>query len=323
MPIRQRAEGWVDVHAHFTTPKTSEELQASLAVARFGCFILPEPFEWTPALALDHMDRWGIAMQLLSYIPKAATALREANRYGAELVATYPTRFGLLLALPTDDPSQALAEIERAGALKADGFAVTCCYNGVYLSDQRLWPVWAELDRRHASVFIHPDAYAPGVQGRPAALLEVTFETGRTVVDMLYAGLFRDFPNVRFVVAHCGAVLPALSGRLALLGAQSWVPNPRGITREEIKGTLARLFYDTAATASATTLRPVLTMAGKGQLVYGSDCGVPCSTEETLSENLLSLLNFEDLDREEIDAIGHRATDIFPGIAARLGCRKA
>jgi 6-methylsalicylate decarboxylase len=325
MPVRQRAEGWVDVHAHFSPPKTAEELQAGMALTRLGCFLLPEPFEWTPALALDHMDRWGIGMQLLSNIPKALGALRDSNRYGAELVARYPSRFGLLAALPTDDPDAALAEIARADTeLQADGFAVTCCYSGVYLGDQRLWPVWAELDRRRAAVFVHPDAYAPGVLGRPSALLEVAFETTRTIVDMLYAGLFRDFPNIRFVVAHCGAALPALSGRLALLGAERWVPNPRGLTRDEIKRTLARLFYDTAATASAPTLSPVLAVAGKAQLVYGSDCGVPCSSEATLSENLLSLLNFEEFSAEDVQAIGRRACSLFPSIVARLvGCAHA
>jgi 6-methylsalicylate decarboxylase len=319
MPVAQRVDGWVDVHAHFSTPKTPEELKSTVELSRFGCFLMSEPFEWTPELALDHMDRWGIAMQLLSNIPKTTTLLRESNDFGAELVKRYPSRFGLLAALPTHDPAVALEEIGRADiALSADGFAVTSCYNGVYLSDQNLWPVWAELDRRKAAVFIHPDAYAPPSMGRPSALLEVAFDTTRTVVDMLYAGLFRDFPNIRFVIAHCGAALPALSGRLALLGARSWVPNPRGVASDEIKATLAKLFYDTAATASPSTLRPVLTVAGKSQIVYGSDCGVPCSNEATLSENLQSLLAFPDLEPQDIDAIGRNAATVFPSIAERL-----
>jgi len=315
-----RANGWIDVHAHFHTPKTREELEmTAAAMSHFGCFLLPEPFEWTPELALDHMDRWGIAMQLLSNIPKTAELVRISNEYGAELVRRYPSRFGLLAALPTNDPDAALREIARADAgLHADGFAVTCCYGEVYLGDKRLWPVWAELNRRKASVFMHPDAVSPPSLGRPAALLEVAFETTRTVVDMLYAGLFREFPDIRFVVAHCGAALPALSGRLALLGAEAWVPNPLGITSAEITQTVANLFFDTAATGSATHLRPAITAAGKSHLVYGSDCGVPCSTEATLSRNLLALLQSDDLSAEELQTLGRNAANLFPSVLARL-----
>ncbi len=316
---RRRADGWIDVHAHFSLPRTPDELQAGLKMMHAGCFMAPHPFAWSPQMALDHMDRCGIAMQLLSNIPRSLEALRDSNAYGAALVAERPSRFGLLAAVPTDDPDAALAEIARSDAsLSPDGFAVTCCYNGVYLGDARLPPVWAELDRRGATVFLHPDAYARPSLGRPSALLEVAFETARTVVDMLYAGVFRDFPHIRFVVAHCGGALPALAGRLALLGSELWVPNPRGVTQEEIRTQLAGLFFDTAATGTAHTLRPALELAGCDHLVYGSDCGVPCSSEGTLEANLDALLDFPDLTDAELQAVGRNALAVFTALASRL-----
>jgi len=322
-PSRVCVDGWVDVHAHFALPRTRAELEAGLRTMHAGCFLLPAPFQWTERGALAHMDRCGIGVQLLSNIPFSLEALKASNDYGAQLVARHPHRFGLLAALPTNDCEAALAEVARCDALKADGFAVTCCYNGVYLGDPRLRPVWAELDRRGASVFMHPDAYAPPSLGRPSPLLEVAFETARTVVDMLYAAIFRDFPNIRFVVAHCGGALPALAGRLALLGAEAWVPNPNGITKDEIRQQLRNLFYDTAATGSPPSLRATLSITSCDHLVYGSDCGVPCSTDQTLEENLQSLLAFPDLSRSEIDAIGHNALNVFPRLAQRLAALRA
>ncbi len=184
-----RPDGWIDVHAHFSVPQTTAQIQAAHVQRNARCFLQDTPFRWTPEGALEYMDRSGIAMQMLSSIPKTADALRSANEYGASLVERHPARFGLLAALPTDDPGSCVAEIERAErSLRADGFAVTCVYNGVGLGDARLHPVWAELDRRRSTVFVHPDAYGPPSQGRPVALLEVAFETARTVVDMLYAG---------------------------------------------------------------------------------------------------------------------------------------
>ena len=309
---------WIDVHAHFMVPQTEEELKRSAIARCERCFLVPELYQWTAEAAIEHMDRNGIAMQLLSNIPKSLKALRESNEHGASIVASHPSRFGLLLALPTNDPDACLAEIGRADILKADGYAVTCRYNDVYLSDLRLEPVWDELQRRGATVFVHPDAYAEPSMGRPTALLEVAFETTRTIVDMLYAGIFRRYPGIKFIVAHCGAALPALAGRLLLLGTESWVPNPQGITRAEMKAQLARLYLDTAATGSANSLAPALAMTTVDHLVYGSDCGVLCSSEATMQENLRTLKAFPGLTTAEIDEIGRAALKLFPSIVNRI-----
>jgi predicted TIM-barrel fold metal-dependent hydrolase len=287
-------------------------------------FLAPGPFHWTVEGTLDYMDRTGIAMQLLSNIPKTVAALRASNDYGAELVSAHPSRFGLLAALPTDDPAAALAEIERASAgLGADGFAVTCRYNDVYLCDPRLEPMWAELDRRHAAVFAHPDAYAPAVQGRPSPLLEVGFETVRTIVDLLYAGVLRRYPHVKLIVAHCGGAgaLPAAAGRLALLGTDPWVPNPHGLTQAELVDHLARLYLDTAATGFPSSLAPALTMIAPGHLVYGSDSGVPCSTEASMEASKQSLLSFDGLTPRQREEVGRNALALFPAARTRLGQR--
>jgi len=177
--------------------------------------------------------------------------------------------------------------------------------------------VWKELDRRGAVVFAHPNAYAPAAMGRPAALIEVAFETARTVVDMLYAGTFRKFPNIKFVLAHCGGALPALSGRLMILGHESWIPDPNRTTPSEFREYLRRLYLDTAATCP-TTLGPALAMTTPDHLVYGSDCGVPCTTDATMQMNLEALLSYAGLTPEQIERIGPKAPALFPAAADRV-----
>lgn len=233
-------------------------------------------------------------------------------------MAKHPTRFGLLAALPTDNPQACLDEIERASTeLRADGFAVTCCYNGVYLSDPSLDPMWEELHRRQASVFIHPDAATKSTLGRPAALVEVVFETCRTMVSMLYKGHLSKYRNLKLIVAHCGGCLPVLSSRLQLLGPEEWVPNPHGLGEEDIKGQLSRLYVDSAATMPSA-LGPALQMTSPSHIVYGSDCGVPCSTERTLEQNRQALLHYDGLKSDEIQSIGANALALFPAADKRL-----
>jgi len=312
--------GWIDIHGHYYTPLTQEQADQSFKARIEGCFLVPGPqaLEFDQEAVLAYNDRAGISMQMLSVVPKSLKALKASNDYGASLVRKHPSRFGLLAALPTDDPQACLEEIKRAkNELHADGFAVTCHYNDVYVSDPSLKPVMEELDRMGAVVFMHPDAYKPPVQGRPVPVIEVAFETTRTLVDMLYASTFRNYPNIKFVASHGGGALPLLADRLELLGAEPWVPNPNNITKEEIKEQLSRLYVDTAAVGCAA-LMPALRLVGKKHVVYGADCGVPCSTEATMEENRMNILGYEGLTEEEKDAIGHNVKVLFPEAVKRM-----
>jgi 6-methylsalicylate decarboxylase len=101
------------------------------------------------------------------------------------------------------------------------------------------------------------------------AVVAAADDQALTITDMLYAAVFRRFPNIRFVVAHCGGGLPALSGRLLLLGLENWVPNPEKLTHSEMKAHLRRLSLDTAGTMP-TGLAPALQMTTPDHIVYGT-----------------------------------------------------
>jgi 6-methylsalicylate decarboxylase len=311
-------QGWLDIHAHFFLPSSPQDAEALADKLREGCFMVSEPVTWQAETVLDYNDRAGIQLQMLSYIPPDLRKLQDATDYGASLVTKYPTRFGLLAGLPTNDPEACLREIARTSmfAISPDGFAVTTEYNGVGLGDARLEPVWTALNGIRAVVHVHPNAYAGPTNGRPSPLIEVAFDTARTVVDMLYAGVFRRHPDIKFVLGHCGGALPALSGRLSLLGTQDWIPNPNNISRIEMESQLRRLFVDTAATAK-TGLHPAVEMVGHENVVYGSDCGVPCSNEHTLEENRKDVKEFERANGHQEGLIGKNGWSLFPAAAER------
>jgi 6-methylsalicylate decarboxylase len=315
-----RANGWLDIHAHFTPPTTPEDRARQWRSLRETSFLAKEPYHWTPESALATMDHLGIAMQMLSPIPLAADlpVMRGWNDYGARLVADHPDRFGLLVGLPIDDPAAALAEIERGDTeTHPDGYLVTTQRAGVPLGDERLRPVWEELDNRGAVVFVHPGTHIAPVLRQPTVLLELPFETCRAVVDLLYTGFFRRYPRLRMVLAHCGGALPGLSGRLKLLGAQQWVPNPESLTAEEIDTHLSKLYLDTAAAGMDANLAAALTMVDRDHLVYGGDSGVPCSDDASMGRNIEALGESPVLRPGEADNIGRRGFELFPAAARR------
>ena len=82
---------------------------------------------------------------------------RRCNDYGAELVSRHPSSLGFWASLPLPDVEGALQEIPYIfESLKADGVIMETNHHGTYLGDPSLDPVFDELNRRHAKVFIHP-----------------------------------------------------------------------------------------------------------------------------------------------------------------------
>ena len=313
------AQIWIDAHGHFAAPGP----------------VLPRGGPGTEAggawvfaveTSLDYMDRTGVAAQLISNCnPVTKTeAIIASNTYGAALVKAHPTRFGLMAMLPLADPARAVSEIRRAKEeLGAEGFAALSNFDGVYLGDPRFEPVWAELDRLGAILFIHPTTrgYGDLGLGRTGALIEAPFDTARTVVDMLYAGVFRRYPRFNVLLAHGGGALPALAGRIANFGdgARGWVANPHGVTADEMRAAFKRFYYDTALAGTAHSLDPILDVTTPDHIVYGADFGAPCTDPALCDFNRVATDSYERLTLAQRAALGSNVLALFPEFAERIG----
>jgi 6-methylsalicylate decarboxylase len=318
-------DGWLDVHAHFSAPGNPEQVRALWQAMRDDCFLMPEPYVWAAERALDHMDETGIAMQMLSQVPRTHGVassevhgrISASNRFGAQVVAAHPDRFGLLAALPTDSIETALAELHRTDALEPDGYLLEAPFAGVHLGATFLEPLWDELEARARPVLVHPDSHAPAAQGRPSPLAEVAFSTARSAIDMIYAGVLLRHPRLVLILAHAGGAFPAMTGRLGLLGTEVWVPNPNRVTQEQMAEQISRLYLDTAASSADTLLWPAVRTVGEAHLIYGSDTGTPCTSEPNVETVIAQLRASTALTPGAADAAGRRGFEIFPDAARR------
>ncbi|OQV06983.1 hypothetical protein CLAIMM_11479 [Cladophialophora immunda] len=314
-------KGYLDVHCHFFPGMTDEIARGYVNLLRDAHFMVEKPSQlhWSAEGVIKYNDHAGVAMSLLSFTPNSHEKLREGNDFARQIVKRYPSRFGHLLALPTDSVDACLAEIQRGeeyeGA-KPDGYAMMTQYNNVLPSDPRLSAVYDLLDSKGAVLHLHPNAFLPGQYGKPSALIDVAFDTARVATDMLYKGIFRKYPNIKFIFGHCGGALPALSGRLALLGTEYWVPNPENITREEIETQLSKLYVDTAATAK-TGLPAAVRMVGWDHCIYGADCGTPCSSWDSMDENLRDISRLEAEAGVDQGTVRDNTWKLFPAAAER------
>jgi len=316
--------GFIDVHAHFMPPVDPAQRPALESGYRSSHFLAPPASSWSPEEAIEFMDARGIGVQMLS-IPAnlPAPQARAANDYGAKIVAEQPTRFGLLASLPLGEPDAALAEIDHAlDDLHADGFVLVSNYDGAYFGDPEFDPVFAELDRRGATVFVHPvqpAGFAATACGRPGPVIEFPFDTARTVVDAIYARRFLKYPNFAMILAHAGGALPVLAHRLATIGTLPWVPNPQQVSSADIADQLAGLYYDTAIAGTPTSLLPLMQSTSPDHVVFGTD--FPPAGLGVIDAIIAALKDSPVLSASDVAAMRTNTLRLFPNLQNRLDVR--
>ncbi len=145
----------IDVHTHLVPPFWAKDLP--LHGGDPSGWGAPD---WSPDQLIAFMDDEGIAVSMLSLTAPGiegwkgagrVAIARQVNDYGAELVTRHPDRLGYLATLALPDVDAGLAEIRRCyDELSVDGVCLHSNFEGVYLGDDRLLPIWEELDRRSA-----------------------------------------------------------------------------------------------------------------------------------------------------------------------------
>ncbi|MFI0769144.1 amidohydrolase family protein [Streptomyces melanosporofaciens] len=264
----------IDVHQHIVPPIWAETLAAHGLDS--GGWAIPA---WSPTDAIAMMDQQGIATGVLSVTSpgvhlgsdaQARDLARAVNEYGAEVVRGHPGRFGHFASVPLPDVDAALAETAHAlDTLGADGVVLMSNTHGKYLGDPDFEPLWAEIDRRGATVFVHPaQPPMPLLPGTPAPLADYVFDTTRTALNLVLNGVMSRYPNMRVILSHGGGFLPYAAYRFS--GLTSTVVD-REREAEEILRDLKRFYFDTALSASPSALPALLAFAEPGHVVYGSD----------------------------------------------------
>ena len=209
---RGAATGKIDTHQHYFPKAYVDAVGLDRLAAQMPSKKAPE---WSPERAIAMMDSNGIAEGILSVssgpsIPDAVKLLRRCNEAGTELRQQHPGRFGLFASLPLPDIDASLKEaVYSLDTLKADGVIVFTSYSGQSLGEERFVPLWEELDRRGAVVFIHPNEPAYDMPKiAPASVLEFPFETTRTATSLIISGALQRFTRIRFILSHAGGTLP-------------------------------------------------------------------------------------------------------------------
>lgn len=286
------AEGRIDVHHHILPPAYVRRLGARIGAQGLS----GATPAWSAEVSLEAMDRNGIGLALTSVsspgfwfgdTAESADLARASNEFAAALSKDHPRRFASFAGLPLPSIEASLDEIAYAfDRLGACGVTLMTNYSGKTLGDAAFAPVFDELNRRNAVVFIHPTlaGYGHYMDSIPPPTLEFPFETTRAITSLIFSGTLSRCTNIRFIVPHAGGAAPFLAHRI---GRLTRIPAfqdkaPHGVLHE-----LRRLYYDTALSANPVAFASLLQVADPARILFGSD--YPHAGEPTLRETVQGL----------------------------------
>jgi predicted TIM-barrel fold metal-dependent hydrolase len=301
----------IDIHHHAIVPAI-----AALMRERNAPFVLP----WSLTETWDVMAANDIEFALVSNpvpggflgdAPRAASFMRGANEAAAELVRDHPRSFGLLAGLPLPYVDAALDEIDRAyGQLGADGVVLIAQAGGKYLGSVEHEPVFMELNRRRATVLVHP-MMLPGTPHDaqpPTVLADFLLDTTRAAISLMMNGVLDRYPDISFVLSHAGGFLPYAATRIELLG--HWL---YGLAPEKFRGYLHRFYYDVALSAPSA-LPSLLAAVPPTRILFGTDwCAAAADVVAANTRALDSSPLLDDEQRRLIDR--GNALRILPRLA--------
>jgi len=230
---------------------------------------------------IEDMDRVGIDLEVISlstpnvffadasHQPEIAHMVNDAY---ADLVAREPKRFKGFASIPMDAPDAALNELHRAiNNLKLNGVILLSNIRGRALTSPDYRPFFEEANRMKLCILLHPMLPSDTEPFREYVLGPIVgfpFDTTLAVARMCYDGLLRDFPDIRWIIAHIGGGVPYLMERMDN-GFRDFAECRVKI--DQLPSTyLKKLYYDTV-TFSPYTLHMARDMIGTDHMLMGSD----------------------------------------------------
>lgn len=196
----------------------------------------------------------------------------------AELLTTSLTasvagdaRLLILGTVPLQDPQRAAEALRRQRAAGSPGVMIATRAGTRELDAPEFAPFWEAADETEAVVFLHPgfggasDRYHDFGLVNGLARLE---DTTVTLARLLYRGIPATYPRAKLLVAHAGAALPYVLGRLV----RNHLMDPSA-TSDPLES-FAHLYFDSVVFDS-DAMSFLIAKVGPERILLGSDYPFP------------------------------------------------
>ena len=142
-------------------------------------------------------------------------------------------------------------------------------------------------------IWIHP--YTTNSPFNP--VIDFDVETASAMMQLVLAGIFEDYPDIKFITHHSGGIIPILEGRINWI-IQDMYRDGRIIKRIEH---FRKFYNDTAVCGSTAALMCGYDFFDADHLLFGTDA--PLGPEYGLTlETIRSIerMNIPDIDKAKI-----------------------
>jgi len=274
----------IDAHSHYMPPDVAQNT-AFFKVA------------WSDIdRQLAQMDEHGIAKALLLYPTSDAhknmggwaNLCSAYNPAIANVVRSHKDRFIGAGILPVDKPEAMLDELKKNRDLGLKVVSLASSYNGAYLNEEQFFPVFDFSQKNNIPIHVHPQIVNPIGEDRVndpllTPVLEYVFDVSICIGKMMMDGIFKKYPDVNFIFAHYGGVLPFVRERFdntyMMLRKREFVKDIQGLPSEYFMN----LYFDISGTKSAAALQCALELTDADHILFGSDFPANQNIKQTIS----------------------------------------
>ena len=275
----------IDIFAHILTPKYAERF------AEFNPKVKNKK-EYTVLPVVDLsireklMRRRPDVLQVITManVPlekwapdHAAELARIGNEELAELVDRRPDLFfDAAAVLPLYDIDAALDEIDYAiNKLHLAGIQVQTRIGDEWLASEKYRPILAKMAELNKPIWIHPDNYDK--LDFDIGIFNWPYETSHCMLRLVESGIFNEFPDIKFIVHHAGAMVPFFQERIKYV--MMALPQPFHNIHEHFK----KFYVDTALYGNTDGLMCAYNYYGADHMYFGTDAPLgPSMVEETI-----------------------------------------
>ena len=214
----------------------------------------------------------------------AAELAKVGNDEMAELLVKYPDKFAAAVAsLPMNNMDAALKEADRAiNDLKFKGVQIYTPINGKPIDHLDFWPLYEKMAEYNLPIWIHPerDRAIPDYPTEQrskytiAALFGWPYETTAAMTRLIFSGVYRTYPNIKFITHHAGGMVPFFEQRIEeFYNIAEMRLNSRfmrSVTEPPLTS-FRRFYNDTAIYGSTPALMCAYAFFGAEHLLFGTD----------------------------------------------------
>lgn len=220
----------------------------------------------------------------------SAELCQSANEELSNLVDQHPGKFaGAVAILPMNNIEAACKVIS---SIKDDenlvGAQIFTRHLGKSIANKEFRPVLAQAAKLHVPLWIHPifDARKPDNN----LVFSWEYELSQAMLQLVQSDLFQDYPNLKIIIHHAGAMVPFFSGRID------------HILDEKHAQDFKKFYVDTAILGNTPALKLAIDYYGIDHILFGTDAPfavMPSGADQIITQ-AINNLTISDKDKQKI-----------------------